>query len=103
MRDRDMKRLLSMVGQLTFNQRSKLRDELYRQSAKAEVTQAIEGQRNESPQCPHCRCGHVVRNGQADGLQRYKCRGCGKTFNALSGTPMARLRARSVSSTTPSI
>jgi len=34
----------------------------------------------------------VVRNGQADGLQRYKCRGCCKTFNALSGTLMARLR-----------
>jgi hypothetical protein len=28
----------------------------------------------------------------ADVLQRYKCRACGKTFNALSGTPLARLR-----------
>ena len=33
----------------------------------------------------------MVRNGQADGLQRYKCRGCGRRFNALSGTPLARV------------
>ena len=33
-----------------------------------------------------------MRNGVADGLQRYKCRTCGKTFNALTGTPLARLR-----------
>lgn len=44
--------------------------------------------------CPHCHSPRVVRNGQAQGLQRYKCRGCGKTFNALTGTPLARLRYR---------
>lgn len=36
----------------------------------------------------------MVRNGQADGLQRYKCRGCGKTFNALTATPLASLCQR---------
>ena len=35
-----------------------------------------------------------MRNGHADGLQRYKCRVCGRTFNALTGTPLARLRHR---------
>ena len=25
-------------------------------------------------------------------MQRFKCRGCAKTFNALTGTPLARLR-----------
>jgi len=28
----------------------------------------------------------------ADGLQRYLCRGCSKTFNATTGTPLSRLR-----------
>jgi len=36
----------------------------------------------------------VVRNGRADGLQRYKCSHCAVSFNALSATPMARLRLR---------
>ena len=35
-----------------------------------------------------------MRNGQARGLQRYKCRDCGKTFNALIGIPLARLHYR---------
>ncbi len=28
------------------------------------------------------------------GLQRYRCVGCGRTFNALTGTPLARLRKK---------
>ena len=42
--------------------------------------------------CPHCHGTRLVRNGTADGLQRYKCRSCARTFNALTGTPLARLR-----------
>ena len=42
--------------------------------------------------CPYD-CGlHVVRNGVARGLQRCKCRDCGRSFNALTRTPLARLR-----------
>jgi hypothetical protein len=36
----------------------------------------------------------VVRNGHANGLQRFKCRACTKSFNALTGTPLARLHQR---------
>lgn len=92
MRDRELKRLMVLVDQLTFHQRTTLREALFRQSALAEVTAAIEGRGGERLPCPHCASGGVVRHGQADGLQRYRCRDCGKTFNALSGTPMARLR-----------
>jgi len=34
------------------------------------------------------------RWGHRQGLQRFRCRGCGRTFNALSGTPLARLRKK---------
>jgi transposase-like protein len=44
--------------------------------------------------CPHCTSASLYRHGCAHGLQRYRCRGCGKTFNALTGTPLARLRER---------
>ena len=37
--------------------------------------------------CPHCDSQLVVRNGkQADGTQRYRCRACGKTFQASTST-----------------
>ena len=32
--------------------------------------------------------------GRACGLKRYRCRECRKSFNALTGTPLARLRKR---------
>jgi transposase-like protein len=46
------------------------------------------------PPCPHCRCPRVYRCGQASGLQRWRCIACGRSFNALTGTPLARLRKR---------
>ena len=45
-------------------------------------------------QCPRCGCAHVHRCGQASGLQRFRCLGCGRSYNALTGTPLARLRKK---------
>lgn len=42
--------------------------------------------------CPHCAAGGAVIRGHASGLARFYCKGCGRTFNALTGTPLARLR-----------
>ncbi|PHV30618.1 IS1595 family transposase, partial [Janthinobacterium sp. BJB312] len=45
--------------------------------------------------CPACHSEHLHRHGHAHGLQRYRCVPCGRTFNALTGTPLARLRHKS--------
>lgn len=48
--------------------------------------------------CPHCGHGDIVKYGRdAQGRQRFRCRrdgpaGCGRTFNALTGTAFARMR-----------
>jgi transposase-like protein len=44
--------------------------------------------------CPRCNCRRVHRCGQASGLQRFRCLGCGRSYNALTGTPLARLRKK---------
>jgi transposase-like protein len=44
--------------------------------------------------CPRCGCGRVHRCGQASGLQRFRCLACGRSYNALTGTPLARLRKK---------
>jgi len=44
--------------------------------------------------CPRCGSLRQHRCGSASGLQRFRCLGCGRTFNALTGTPLARLRKR---------
>ena len=42
--------------------------------------------------CPHCDAKEVRPWGHAHGLPRYRCTDRRRTFNALSGTPLARLR-----------
>lgn len=92
MRQRDMKRLMTKVAELTHAQRQALLQQLAAMEGQALSVGVIEGQMG--GQCPHCRSTVVVRNGHADGLQRYKCRACKRSFNALTGTPLARLRQK---------
>lgn len=94
MRQRELKKLKAMVAKLTFAQRRGLMDELGADAEAAASVGIIEAQ-GKVAGCPHCGNGHVVRNGSASGLQRYKCRDCSRTFNALTGTPLARLRQKS--------
>jgi len=47
--------------------------------------------RIESFGCPHCSSAEVRRWGRASGKPRYRCLTCGKTFNPLTGTPLAGL------------
>jgi transposase-like protein len=44
--------------------------------------------------CPHCGGDAVHRWGQAGGRPRYRCTNCCKTFNPLTGTPLAGLHHR---------
>lgn len=44
--------------------------------------------------CPHCGGSGMVRWGKASGLPRYRCKACARTFNALTKTPLAKLRMK---------
>jgi transposase-like protein len=44
--------------------------------------------------CPHCDATELIRWGSAHGLPRYRCKACGRTCNALTGSPLAHLRQR---------
>lgn len=94
MRQRELTRLLKSLGQLTYAQRQKVMAELGAGESQSASVVIVEGSVGVKPSCPHCGSEHVVRNGTAHDLQRYKCRDCLKTFNALTGTPLARLRMK---------
>jgi transposase-like protein len=94
MRGRELKKLKALVVKLTFAQRRELMDELVAEDVAAASVGVIEAQ-GKPGTCPHCGSERMVRNGSASGLQRYKCRDCRRTFNALTGTPLARLRQKS--------
>jgi len=44
--------------------------------------------------CPHCASQNLQRWGHVSGLPRYRCKDCRRSFNALTGTPLARLRKK---------
>src|SRR6201999_2630900 len=44
--------------------------------------------------CPHCASREIVGWGRSDGLLRFRCKSCRRTFNALTKTPMAHLRKK---------
>jgi len=94
MRLRELKKMKALVEKLTYQQRRALMDELAGKEAAGVCIGVIEGAGERRP-CPHCGSHQVIRNGSAHGLQRYKCRDCQKTYNALTGTPLARLRRKS--------
>jgi transposase-like protein len=48
----------------------------------------------ESLGCPHCAGREIIAWGRANALARYRCKNCRRTFNALTKTPMARLRKK---------
>lgn len=45
-------------------------------------------------QCPRCQAEALRPWGTSHGLARYRCGSCRRTCNALTGTPLARLRHR---------
>jgi transposase-like protein len=91
MRARQFDQLLRGLVHLTRRQRDRLLALLQSAAGLDRVLEIVE-QPATPPSCPHCHAGHPYRHGHAHGLQRYRCRHCARTFNALSGTPLARLR-----------
>lgn len=94
MRKRELGKLIGMLSRLTGNQRKVVAAELSAAENRVAAVDVVEGHFPGHPSCPHCGAERTVRNGHANGLQRHKCRDCGKTFNALSGTPLAGLHLR---------
>ena len=70
---------------------------LHRESARKRAEDALGTmgvERVESRGCPHCAGREIVGWGRSDGLLRFRCKSCGRTFNALTKTPMAHLRKK---------
>jgi transposase-like protein len=79
--------------QLSADDLARLREWIAGISHPAECIALIEHAARGRP-CPRCGYPRAHRCGQASGLQRFRCLGCGRSFNALTGTPLARLRKK---------
>lgn len=94
MEHRKFGKLLSQLKDLTAAQTEKVIAALRQRGDADAALQIIEQRQGAAPKCPHCGAAHIRRYGKEHGLQRYRCVDCGRTFNALTGTPLARLRKK---------
>jgi transposase-like protein len=85
---------LAEADGLSARQREEAARVLAEPASLASVLALLEGRIDETRRCPHCAVEGAVIRGRSNGLKRYQCKGCGKTFNALTGTPLARLRKK---------
>ncbi len=92
MKSTEFKVWMKSIERMSRNQRDKLRKRLEGKENADEIIALIEHSRDDKPACPHCESTELYRWGKASELQRYRCRQCARTFNALTGTPLARLR-----------
>ena len=91
MRAETFRQWLSQADELTPDQRRRAVEVLGQERQPWDV---LAGVLDSDLACPRCHHRPGGRWGNAHGLPRYRCGVCGRTFNALSGTPLARLRHR---------
>jgi len=90
----DFQALVKQLDNLSPEQREKVTatlSELSAQDSSGELAALLSAR---CSACPHCGATKLYKHGQAHGLPRYRCRTCRKTFNPLTGTPLAHLRLR---------
>jgi transposase-like protein len=95
MRNLDFETLFGALSglQLATTELARLREWIANLTHPGECLALIEQAAAGRP-CPHCQSSRLHRCGRASGLQRFRCLGCRRTCNALTGTPLARLRKR---------
>ena len=94
MKPTDFQRWLTQADELTPFQRERALETLTSQNPERACADVIEERVADERRCPRCDMPGATRHGMANGLQRYRCDHCRRTFNALTGTPLAGLRKK---------
>ena len=80
---------------LTSAQRETVLARMHGMAERDNNQRVIEERLGKQMHCPRCSGDKVVKFGQTNGQQRYRCNSCRRTFIALTGTPFLHLHAKS--------
>ena len=94
MKTKEFQALLDELDGFSPIQRAALTTALKTSGSAADVLGLLEAEIDKLPTCGHCSSERVARWGAATGMRRCRCELCGRTFNALTGTPPAHLQKR---------
>ena len=89
-----VKEFAAKIPALKHDERLVIKNALESVDDYEKICDLIESRLEKNPLCPHCACEKIQKFGKSSGLQRYRCKECGRTFNALTGTPLAKLKKR---------
>jgi len=84
--------LVASLEGLTREQIDKLLQALHERRDADGVQRLILARLAQQGGCPRCQSTNKYKHGIEFGAQRYRCKDCGKTYTATTGTPFHRLR-----------
>jgi len=95
MQTKDFQAFVEQLGDLSESQRQVVVAALKGKGSASDAIRVIERQFAAHPSCGHCGERSFGQWGTSgSGFKRYKCRCCGRTFTALTGTPLSGLHHR---------
>ncbi len=94
MKSSKFKKIVKVVPELNHAQCLELDHELLAADDLKKVCNLLEKRIDENPVCPYCNESTIVKHGFRSNLIRYRCKSCGKTFNAVTHTPLAGLHKK---------
>jgi transposase-like protein len=77
--DRDIQELFNNIGEIIS----------FKSMTKSIYSDSREQRYSNGVACLHCGSSSVIKHGKKNGVQRFRCKDCDKTFNDLTLTPMA--------------
>ena len=92
MNKHDLRQLESQISSLPYSQQKYIISNI--ENKIESKAQSIIESSHLNKKCPHCHHDHIIKWGKAGDMRRYKCKSltCGKSFNDLTKTPLARLK-----------
>ena len=90
----DYSQIRNSLNNLNYSQLKKVKKQINQIENQKIVAKKID-KAKKIKYCSHCKSNKIVKWGRQSDLQRYKCNSCNKTFNSLTGTPLANLRKKS--------
>lgn len=92
MNPQSFQKFVAKVGELTASECIEVKRALSGREQKVQGSLILREAEEAIKSCPHCDCDQLILAGMLDERQRFKCKACLKTFNALTGTSLAHLR-----------
>jgi len=94
MENKDFQALLALIDDFTNEQKDTLKKALEDKNSFEKVVGILDRRFIDDRKCPFCGSVNIKRWGRQSGLQRFRCADCARSFNSLTGTPLARLRKK---------